>query len=139
MSLLFWTFKLRICTKLNCLKKEVFWYWNCVLMLNWNSWIKLFWHLNYVLKQYWSIWNKTVLTFNSFPVAWGFIILRLYLCRGVIRLPNECQWYDTKNSHGEVQVMLELWGMQSTTSLESLSVPLWPGIAAPDRPFMYIK
>ena len=30
--------------------------------------------------------------------------------------------------------MLELWGMQITTSsLPSLPVPLWPGVVAPDR------
>ena len=29
--------------------------------------------------------------------------------------------------------MLELWGMQSTPSLPSFPVPLWPGEVAPDR------
>ena len=29
--------------------------------------------------------------------------------------------------------MLEVWGMQSTLSLPSLSGPLWPGMVAPDR------
>ena len=29
--------------------------------------------------------------------------------------------------------MLELWGMQSTPSLPSLPVHLWPGVVAPDR------
>ena len=29
--------------------------------------------------------------------------------------------------------MLELWGMQNTTSLPSLPDPLWPGVIAPDR------
>ena len=32
-----------------------------------------------------------------------------------------------------VQVMLELWGMQSTPSLPSLPGPLWNGMVAPDR------
>ena len=32
-------------------------------------------------------------------------------------LPNECPGNDTKQSDGEVPVMLELWGMQSTSSL----------------------
>ena len=31
------------------------------------------------------------------------------------------------------QVMLDLWGMQSTTSLPSLPVLLWPRVLAPDR------
>ena len=29
--------------------------------------------------------------------------------------------------------MLELWELQSTPSLSSLPVPLWPGVVAPDR------
>ena len=40
----------------------------------------------------------------------------LHVCRGV-RLPNECPGYDTKQSDGEIPVMLELWGMRSTPSL----------------------
>ena len=34
--------------------------------------------------------------------------------------PKECPGYDTEQSDGEVQVMLELWGMWSTPSLPSL-------------------
>ena len=33
----------------------------------------------------------------------------------------------------EVPVMLELWGMWSTSSLPSLPGRLWPGVVAPDR------
>ena len=40
---------------------------------------------------------------------------------------NECPGYDSKQSDGDVRVMLELWRMQSTPSL------LWPGMVAPDR------
>ena len=29
--------------------------------------------------------------------------------------------------------MLEVWGMQSTPLLLSLTGPLWPGVAAPNR------
>ena len=36
-------------------------------------------------------------------------------------LTNECPGYDTKQSDGEVPVMLELWEMQSTLSLPLLS------------------
>ena len=46
--------------------------------------------------------------------------------RGVKALINEYRDYDTKNSDGEVPVMLELWGMQSTPSLPSLHALLWP-------------
>ena len=45
---------------------------------------------------------------------------------------NECPVYDTKQSNGEVSVMLELWGTQSTPSLSSLPGPLWPGAVTPD-------
>ena len=44
-----------------------------------------------------------------------------------------CPRYDTKQSNGEVPVMLELWGMQSTPSLPLLPGPHWPGVIAPDR------
>ena len=66
------------------------------------------------------------------PVGWGCRILQLLLCRGV-RPPNECPGYDTKQSDGEVPVMLELWGMQSTPLLPSLPGPLWPRVVAPDK------
>ena len=47
--------------------------------------------------------------------------------------PNECPGYDTKQSDGEVPVILGLWGIRSTPSLPLLPGPLWPGVAAPDR------
>ena len=40
---------------------------------------------------------------------------------------------DIKQSDGEVSVMLELWGMQSTPLLPSLPGQLWHGVVAPDR------
>ena len=46
---------------------------------------------------------------------------------------NERPVYDTKQSDGEVPVMLELWGMRSTSSLPSLPGPLWLRLVAPDR------
>ena len=56
------------------------------------------------------------------------------LQRGKTSLPNnECPAYDTKQSDGEVPVMLELWRMRCTPSLPSLPDPLWPGVVAPDR------
>ena len=71
----------------------------------------------------------------GFLVGWDYRIYRLHLCRGVRRstLTNECLGYDTKQSDGEVPVMVELWGMQSTLSLRSLPGPLWLGVVAPDR------
>ena len=44
---------------------------------------------------------------------------------------NECPRYDTKKSDSEAPAMLELWGMQSTPSLQSLSSPLYPRVGAP--------
>ena len=38
-----------------------------------------------------------------------------------------------KQSDGEIPVMLELWGMQSTLSLSLLSGPLWPEVIAPEK------
>ena len=52
--------------------------------------------------------------------------------KGLI-LPNEGPGYNTKPSHGEVPVMLELWGMQSNPSLPLFLGPLWPGVVVPDR------
>ena len=45
--------------------------------------------------------------------------------------------YDTKQSDGEVPVMLELWGMRSTPLLPSLSGSLRPGVVAPDKGHIY--
>ena len=47
--------------------------------------------------------------------------------------PHECPRYDTKQSDGEVVIMLELWGMRSTSLLPLLPGPHWPGVVAPDR------
>ena len=50
------------------------------------------------------------------PVDWGCRIYRLRLCVDVKSSPshNECPGYDTKQSDGEVPVLLEHWGMLST-------------------------
>ena len=66
-------------------------------------------------------------------VGWGCRIYRLHLCRGVKPPPNECPGYDMKKSDGGVPVMLELWGMRSNSSLQSLPGPLWPVVVVPDR------
>ena len=67
------------------------------------------------------------------PVGWDCRIHRLHLCRGVRPPPNECPEYDTKQSDGEVPVILELWGMWSTPSLPLTPGPLWPGVVVPNR------
>ena len=60
----------------------------------------------------------------------------LFLCRRV-RPPHECPGYDTKQSDGEVVVMLKLRGMWSTPSLPSLPCPLWLGVVALDEGHTY--
>ena len=45
----------------------------------------------------------------------------------------ECFGYDTKQSDGDASVMLEFWGMWSTSLLPSLPVPLWPGVLVLDK------
>ena len=64
--------------------------------------------------------------------GWGCKIHRQHLCKGG-RLPKRVPGYDTKQSDGDASVMLVLWGMQSTSSLPSVAVPLEPGMVAPDR------
>ena len=46
---------------------------------------------------------------------------------------NKCPGYDTKQSDGEVPVMLEFWWMGSTHLLPSLPSPLWPGVVTSNR------
>ena len=56
-----------------------------------------------------------------------------FLKTAPLQKDNECPGYDTKQSDGEVPVMLELWGIQSTPSLPLLPGPLGPGVVASDR------
>ena len=55
------------------------------------------------------------------------------ICRGVSTHLPISPGCNTKQSDGEVPVMLELWEMRSTPSLPLLPSPLWPGMVAPDR------
>ena len=48
-------------------------------------------------------------------------------------VPSECPGYNTKQSNGDVSVMLELWGMQSTPLSPSLQCLFWLSIVAPDK------
>ena len=69
------------------------------------------------------------------PVSLGCRIHWLLLCRGIWSPSplKDCLRYDTKHSDGEAPVLLELWGMRSTPSLESLPAPLWPWVVTPYR------
>ena len=77
--------------------------------------------------------NTTTTMILTSTVGWGYRIHQLHLCRGVSTCLNECPGYDTKQSDGEVPVILELWEMQSTPSLPSLPGSLRPRVVAPDR------
>ena len=87
--------------------------------------IELFWHLNCVLMLNWIIWNKTVLTLTLYcSVGWGCRIHWLHLCRGVRPhhpSTKKCPGYNTKQSDGEVPMMLGLWAMQSTPFIATAS------------------
>ena len=92
----------------------------------WVSWI--WWSCNP------ELWGKCSTLLLPCPVGWGCRIHWLHFCTGVRSLlSNECLGYDTKQSYGEVPVMLELRGMWSTLSLPSLPSPIWPRVVAPDR------
>ena len=66
-------------------------------------------------------------------VDWGSRIYQLLLCWRVRPLTIECPGYYTKQSDGEVLVMLELCEMRSTPLLPLLPGPFWPGMRVPDR------
>ena len=66
-------------------------------------------------------------------VSWGCRIHRLLFSGGVWPHPNKCPGYDTKQFDGEIQLMLELWGMWSKPSPPLLPGPLWSGVIAFDR------
>ena len=69
------------------------------------------------------------------PVGWGCRTHQLHLYRGLRPHPthNKGLEYDTKQSDGEVPVMLGLWEMRNTPSLPLLPGSLWPRVVAPDR------
>ena len=66
-------------------------------------------------------------------IGWSCWIHWLLLCKWIRPPPQRMSWYDTKQSDGEIPIMLKLWGMQSTPSLPSLPAPLWLRVAALDR------
>ena len=66
-------------------------------------------------------------------IGYVYRIHQLHMCRGV-RFPVSCLEFNTKQSDGETSIMLEVWGMLSTSSLPWLSGPLCTGVVAPGRP-----
>ena len=109
------------------MRRFVIW-WN--KLTTWNSksfFIRIEWIIKTKRNRHW-------LSIACPPpqVGWGCRIHRLLLCRGV-KPCNKCPGYDTKQSNGDVPVMLELWGMRSISSLPSLPGPLQSGVVAPDK------
>ena len=79
-----------------------------------------------------SLGDPVVCQSPIFPF-WGCRIHRVHLCRGVRPPPNnECPRSDTKQSDGDVPVMLELWGIWSAPLFPSFPGPLWSGVVATD-------
>ena len=82
----------------------------------------------------WIIWHKTVLTITlCIAQSAGAVEYTDWTSAEEYDPTNECPAYDTKQSDGEVPVILELWEIQSITSLPLLPGPFWPGMVAPDR------
>ena len=75
------------------------------------------------------------LSLSLCPVDWGCRIHRLLFCKGVRPAPtaDEYPGYDTKQSDGEIPVILELWEMQSYSSLPSFPRPFWSEMLASYR------
>ena len=94
----------------------------------WKSWVPFHCHL----VKFYSYWNSYA-CFECL-VAWGCRIDKPNLWKGTTSsLTNVCPRSHTEQSDSEVPIMLERWGTQSTPSLESRQVTLWPGVVAPDR------
>ena len=74
-----------------------------------------------------------ILVYIYCPVSWSSRIHRLHLYKGVRSLANECLIYDTKQTGGEVPVMLWLLKMRSMPSLPLFPGPLLTGVVVPDR------
>ena len=157
------TSTLRPYTKLNCLNGTVFVCWTELFAIElfftlklYLCWTELFAiELFFTLKLY-LCWTELfeilylkiirirlkylIISYCIFcPVSWGCRIHWLHLCRGVRPPPQRVSWYDTKQSHGEVPAVLELWGMRSTPSLPSLPGPLWRGLVALILPYLWVK
>ena len=72
--------------------------------------------------------------FNCFKqVNTSYFIFHLAYAEGKDPPLNECPAYDTKQSDGAAQIMLELWGMRSIPSLLSIPGSLSLGVVAPDK------
>ena len=101
--------------------------------------ISICWPLHYskgripksvVIKRHWS---SMLLNVFSFVQSAGTVEYTDCISAEGQDTSNEFPVYDTKQSDGEVPVMLKLWGMPNTPSLPLLPGPLWLEVVAPDR------
>ena len=67
----------------------------------------------------------TTCLFLSSRLVWGLQNTPTVSLQNGKTLHNECPGYHTKQPDGEIPVMLELWGMQSTPLLPSLPDAIW--------------
>ena len=100
-------------------RKVVFWY--CKLQaakMNNSSYFQS-WNQSETFPVILYLGERRIPVWNSGSVGWGCKIYWLHLCRRgkTPSPPNRCPGYDMKQSDGEAPVMLELWGVWSTTSL----------------------
>ncbi len=63
----------------------------------------------------------------------GLCLLSLCPIGWAVEYTDCTSGYDTKQSDGEVSVMLGLLRIKSTPSLPLLPGSLWPGVVAPDK------
>ena len=93
-----------------------------------------------ILLFYFVLFCSIVVTFSFFPLLLFLNLQNFLFAQSNVPLQtsktlptNEYPGYDTKQCDGEAPVRLELWGMQSISSLSSPPVPLWPGMVKTDR------
>ena len=80
-----------------------------------------------------TFWIEYVPLFSYIPLLFLHWSSRLELQNTPTASLQRCKTSpNTKQPDGEAPVMLELWGMQRTPLMPSLSGPLLPGVAVPD-------
>ena len=102
-------------------------YMNVCLFVNLSFYLSVYLYMSVCICR--SIYlydclSHSIHTYLSLLVSISFVygcrIHRLHLCSGVRPTHNGFPGYNTKQSDGEVPVMLGLWGMQCTPSLTLL-------------------
>ena len=66
-------------------------------------------------------------------VGWKAVEYTDFISAEGLDTHHQCPGYETKQSVGDVPVMLKLCGIRRALSLSSFPGLLWPGVVAPDR------